>query len=320
MIRLATNEVSFIDEQAWTDIYAHHPGMNFPKDTDWYCGPANGTVGIVNATNEDHGRYRRVFAAAFSDKAIQKRESLILSLADLLMSQLRKELIEKNIVEIGHWFSCITLDLNQNLSFSESLDALMKGTDEPWGKLLMDSFTAMPHGAILRLLGLESMWQLIPSKVFWQKPRDPFRFLKDRIQSRLAEGDVAGKNDYMTLICRQGDEKGLSSAEIQATFIDFFMANSETVATALTAIIFHLVRAPDIKQQLTSEIRQHFPKERDITVNNVAVLPLLNAVINETLRLCPVAPIGLPRTVPKPGASVCGYWLPTGVSPEEQET
>ncbi|MCJ1265173.1 hypothetical protein MMC22_005048 [Lobaria immixta] len=164
---------------------------------------------------------------------------------------------------------------------------------------------------MLRLLGLESMWQLIPSKVFWQKPQDPFRFLKDRIQSRLAEGDVPGKNDYMTLICRQGDEKGLSSAEIQAAFIDLFMANSETVATALAAIIFHLVRAPDIKH-LTSEIRQKFPKESDITVNQVAVLPLLNAVINETLRLCPVAPIGLPRTVPKPGTSVCGYWLPMG--------
>lgn len=290
--------------------------MNFPKDTDWYCGPANGTVGIINATVDDHSRYRRLFAPAFTDKAIQQRESIILNHADLLVSQLRKELSKNHSVEIGHWFNCIGLDLSQIFAFSESLNALEKGTDQPWEALLIAGFTDMPNGAILRLLGFGWMRQFISSSIFCQKSQDPFRFVQDKIQSRLAEGDIAGKNDYMALICRQDDENGLSPAEIHASFIDFFMAGSETVAITLTAIIFHLVRAPDIQQQLTNEIRQEFSTERNITIKRVAVLPLLNAVISETLRLCPVAPIGLPRTVPKPGALVCGYWLPPGVSPE----
>ena len=40
--------------------------------------------------------------------------------------------------------------------------------------------------------------------------------------------------------------------------------------------------------------------------------PLLNSVIDETLRLYGAAPGGLPRTVPSRGATFCGIYLPAG--------
>ncbi|KAL3298647.1 cytochrome p450 [Colletotrichum asianum] len=40
--------------------------------------------------------------------------------------------------------------------------------------------------------------------------------------------------------------------------------------------------------------------------------PLLNAVIEETLRLYPAVPSSLPRTVPKEGATLSSHYIPAG--------
>ena len=46
----------------------------------------------------------------------------------------------------------------------------------------------------------------------------------------------------------------------------------------------------------------------------VSRLPYLRAVCLESLRLYPPLPFGLPRVVPKNGAMIDGYVIPTGVS------
>jgi len=50
--------------------------------------------------------------------------------------------------------------------------------------------------------------------------------------------------------------------------------------------------------------------EDAIYAKSVANLPFLNACIEKALRIFPPAPIGLPRIVPKDGATIDGYWVP----------
>ncbi|WP_152722024.1 cytochrome P450, partial [Moraxella catarrhalis] len=45
-----------------------------------------------------------------------------------------------------------------------------------------------------------------------------------------------------------------------------------------------------------------------------AQLPYLNAVVNESLRIAPPVVIGVPRVVPAGGATICGRYVPAGVS------
>ncbi|PWY90972.1 cytochrome P450 [Aspergillus heteromorphus CBS 117.55] len=83
-----------------------------------------------------------------------------------------------------------------------------------------------------------------------------------------------------------------------------------TTATVLTGILSFLVNEPGKMAQLVNEVRHAFSSSKDVTLQAVANLVHLNAVIQEGLRLCPPVPWMLPRLVPEEGSSVCGTWLP----------
>ena len=90
IVRLAPNEPSFIDGQAWRDIYDHHQGRpNFPKNPLWMAPGDDGIHSILSANDADHARYRRLLSHAFSEKALRQQEDLIQSYIALLVQRLR---------------------------------------------------------------------------------------------------------------------------------------------------------------------------------------------------------------------------------------
>ena len=67
-------------------------------------------------------------------------------------------------------------------------------------------------------------------------------------------------------------------------------------------------------QKLSEEIRSCFTGDNDITMQSVAKLPYLSAVIEESLRLYPPVAAGLRRIVPKGGAIIDGHFVPENAS------
>jgi hypothetical protein len=90
-------------------------------------------------------------------------------------------------------------------------------------------------------------------------------------------------------------------------------AGSETTATTLCGAINKLIAHPDKLSRLAEETRAIFRNREQITLESLKNLPYLNAVIHESLRLCPAIPWVLSRLVPVGGDTVCGTWLPGGV-------
>ena len=68
-------------------------------------------------------------------------------------------------------------------------------------------------------------------------------------------------------------------------------------------------------EKLTAEIRSSFESEDDIDFASVSTLPYLLAYLEEALRVYPPVPGGLPRVVPKGGATICGNYVAEGVCP-----
>jgi cytochrome P450 len=92
------------------------------------------------------------------------------------------------------------------------------------------------------------------------------------------------------------------------------VAGSETTATTITAAFYFLLTNPRVYQQLSTEVRNAFKDETEITVTAVNKLEYMLACLNETMRMLPAVPGGLPRVVPLGGKVFHGEFVPQGVS------
>lgn len=79
----------------------------------------------------------------------------------------------------------------------------------------------------------------------------------------------------------------------------------DTTYGALTSALFHLAANPAIYAKLQAEVDSVCPGgEASFSHEKVKNLPLLDGVINETLRLKPPVPNGTPRITPPEGLHI----------------
>jgi cytochrome P450 len=149
-----------------------------------------------------------------------------------------------------------------------------------------------------------------------EKKAEHFRFCEERVSHRLSAG--SGKADIWNLLLqgRKSEEQAdtLTKGEMDSNAFVLMVAGTETVATALSGLTYLLLKNPATMVRLTSEIRNAFQATEQITWQGLQQLPYLSACIEETLRLYPPVPTGTARVVPHQGSTVCGSFIPGGVS------
>lgn len=87
------------------------------------------------------------------------------------------------------------------------------------------------------------------------------------------------------------------------------VAGSDTTAVTLTYLVWAVLRHPQWHHALEKEVTSLAPEFTDAELET---LPVMNGVIEETLRLYGAAPGCLPRMVPPSGAHLRGHFLPEG--------
>jgi cytochrome P450 len=138
------------------------------------------------------------------------------------------------------------------------------------------------------------------------------RGVRDVVMKRQAE--VTSRKDFLghMMAAGQGD-KGLSQSELEANAQILIVAGSETSATALAGITWNLLQNRECLEKLQQEVRKRFRSSADITTVAALQLPYLKAVFDESMRLYPPAPTGLPRTLQETTV-IDGVVLPAGVN------
>jgi len=100
----------------------------------------------------------------------------------------------------------------------------------------------------------------------------------------------------------------LSDKEIRDQLIVFLGAGHDTTATTLTYALWQLGRHPALQVRAVAEVAAL--GDRELTADDVAALPYIGAVLQESLRLCPPGPAN-PRTATE-DIEVDGYRVPAG--------
>lgn len=314
VVRIRPNSLTFSDPQAWTDIYGHRKAgaPPFRKDPEFYIPSSNGSTNLINSSEADHARQKRLLTHAFSERSLRDQESLVMAYIDLFITRLGELANNSQDVDLLHWLNYLTFDIVGDLAFGEPFGCLKDSAYHPWVAIL---FQSIKTGALLRALTiyptLAKIIRYFMPKSLLRKRADHYRLSKEMVTRRL-DMDTT-RPDFISYILKYNDERGMSRSEIEVNAALLIAAGSETTATTLSACVYYLQKNPECYKALTEEVRQAFSKDEEITFLAAGKLPYLNAIIEESLRMYPPAPAIGPRLVPEGGAVVNGEHIPGGV-------
>ncbi|KAL8183102.1 UNVERIFIED_CONTAM: hypothetical protein K2H54_015814 [Gekko kuhli] len=129
--------------------------------------------------------------------------------------------------------------------------------------------------------------------------------LKD-IKSFLDQGEEVNGGLLTTLL----KNKELTVEEIYANMTEMLLAGVDTTSFTLSWAIYLLAKHPEVQHSVYKEIISKLGKDKVPDANDVPNLPMIRALLKETLRLFPVLP-GNGRVTQK-DLIVGGYLIPKG--------
>nr|XP_010328491.2 cytochrome P450 4F11-like [Saimiri boliviensis boliviensis]XP_039322761.1 cytochrome P450 4F11-like [Saimiri boliviensis boliviensis] len=134
-------------------------------------------------------------------------------------------------------------------------------------------------------------------------------FLKDKAKSKTL--------DFIDVLLLSKDEDGreLSDEDIRAEADTFTFGGSDTTASGLSWILYHLSRHPEYQERCRQEVRELLKDREPIEIewDDLAKLPFLTMCIKESLRLHPPVP-AITRRCTQDVVLPDGRVIPKGVS------
>jgi cytochrome P450 len=317
IVRVAPDELSFIDHTAWRDIYMQKA---FVRPKIWGSRPPGVEAhNVISASVEDHARFRRAFQTAFSEKAIQQHEPTIHQYVDLLIGRLKEVATsteeKSQTVDLVQWINFTVFDIIGDLGWGSSFQSLQSISYHPWVQVVLHFKIVIIATSVKYYPWIEAFLMSITPKSAMLDLERTLATAHDKVTARLSR--EPHHPDIMTYVLQHNKvfpDAALSHGEIVANSMAIVVAGSETLTTTLTAAIYYLLQDPKAYKRVVNDIRGMFQSENSITAASVAMLPYVTAVLRESLRIAPPFPDGLRREVPRGGARICNHMIPEGVT------
>ncbi|KAJ5092010.1 sterigmatocystin biosynthesis P450 monooxygenase STCB [Penicillium alfredii] len=315
VVRISPTEVSVASLDGFKEI--HRVGKGFPKG-EWYQKLSQNRAGVFHMRDSKAHAYRRkLFARAFSKSEIRSLwEPVIREKAQLTVSQIQAELKATGVCDVLKWATFFSTDVSGHLMFGESFEMLRLGKKTEYIRILESALKGA--GIAVELPFLRAIAPYVPIKAFRGLfiPGASIAEYSQRAVTNGRKNSDSCRNIFSGLIAES--EKGQSAitdADVAFEAGNLIIAGSDTTAVTLTYLIWAVLSRPALRSQLETELAG---VNENYVEADLESLPLLNAVILETLRLYGAAPGALPRTVPAGGVTLSSHYLPSGTTVSTQ--
>ncbi|RBR06497.1 uncharacterized protein FIESC28_11043 [Fusarium coffeatum] len=309
IVRISPQEVAISDPDSVSAI--HKIGAGFLK-SDWYDGITPGRESGIFAMRDPHlhSARRRLFARAFSVSSLLANwEPEIREKTGLAVQKIKRDAIGGG-ADVFKWWTLMTTDVIAHLSFGESFHMLEQGKQTPY----IDSIqlALINSGIRSELSWIYPFLKFIPSKGL-KKLLNADNVVYDHgaVAVRNMQTAMSRANLFSQMAAEaDGQEKTtLTSSSVQCEAGNLIVAGSDTTAVTLTYLVWAVLKHPELQAQLEQEVAG---LSDELGFEELKNAPILNSVIEETLRLYGAAPGSLPRVVPSKGATLSGHYLPVG--------
>ncbi|KAI1387314.1 cytochrome P450 monooxygenase-like protein [Hypoxylon trugodes] len=264
---------------------------------------------IFSRDPNEHKERRMVWSQSLSTKAMDILRPRVAAQALSLSQCIAK--YEGGPVDVNEIMSWFSFDVMAEAVFGKDFG-------------LMSSQAMLPaighRDRALALVGPlnDAIWiallgfSLIP---FYGRVQDWFRmvaFCDEHVQERLKRGEDGEKTDMMAWFLDEYESlKGTKDVQarrnlLSGSVVTAVVAGSDTVRASLIAIWWYLSKYPEHAKKIRLEIQNISFDD----ANALSLLPHLNGVINEVLRLIPPAMTGNNRMTGPNGLLIDGVFIP----------
>lgn len=317
IVRLAPDELSFIDPAAWGDIYP----KNFLRPYEYKDQPpGKNASNLIACTEEEHARFRRLLAPAFSERYTAAQEPFVRAYVDKLVAKLHERINNSSNRELMtdidavEWINYVAFDIIGDLVWGSSFGCLDGLTTHPWIQTISQFKAATVVVSAKFYPWLYAVLMAITPSSALNEVMEMWRITEQKVRERVVVADPDRPDIIGQLLASEKNpaSESMSREEMEVNAMMLVAAGSESVTTVLTGLLNYLLRNPDDLAAVTKEIRAAFSSEDQISGLRLKQLPILNATLNEGMRLCPTIPDAMRRNIPPGGGVVAGEVLPAG--------
>ncbi|KAF2119808.1 cytochrome P450 [Lophiotrema nucula] len=322
VVRVSPDEVSFVSVEAREAIYGlRKNGLNMEKSPIFLgaVGHVDGQTGVSLALNQEHARQRRALGHLFTNSALLQLEGLLLVHIQKFIAVLQSLAAKGESINASDWYTYLAFDLIGELCFAEPFGCIDQESNTEWSTSVINVFVAATYTqAIRRVSGVGTWAEALLTQLLVPKDAAAWRLVhlgnsREKTLRRLADPDRR-HTDFIYHILNNDSKKSLTQTEIILNIALFISAGTDTTATALTGWTYFVCTHRGVHDRLKQDVRSALNSREDIKWEKVKALRYLEATLNEALRLFPPSPASQQRVVPRGGATIDGYYLPTGTT------
>ncbi|WDK22095.1 cytochrome P450 [Colletotrichum graminicola] len=320
VVRISPYQVSVADPDAFVAI--HRIGSGFYKSPFYedLTGPAGIGIGLFSITDpKRHAARRKLFARAFTKASVRQNcEPVVREKVRKAVDRIKAEAAHGSS-DVLHWWLLMASDVIGQLSFGESFELLETGKKNEFVEML--HMTGLSTFINYEFPLLYSVSRHIPIRsVQWiLNAAASVRSYGRRAVENLRKHRDNKSNIFAAALAEcEADEKGnLTDEDIILEAGNFILAGADTTGSTLAYLVWAVLKRPELQARLEAEVSAI---DEDSVFDDASLekCKLLNAVIEETLRLYGSVPGNLPRVVPAKGATFGGYHIPGGLEVETQ--
>ncbi|XP_033120772.1 cytochrome P450 3A56-like [Anneissia japonica] len=263
----------------------------------------------------DRWKYvRGILSPSFTSGKLKKMTPLMNEGGTNMLTKLQEKVANGEDIETKELFGNYVMEVVATCLFGLKLDP--NGNDiEKFAKYAKRAFTTNP-GSLAIMLTLFFPWTAHIFNFFnvGLLSKDILDFFRDTVEQVLKmrqEEESSSRVDFVQIMLNahkakpdedfEKDEyagynvkaekatKPLTSDEIMAQALTFFMAGYETTSTTLCYASYSLATHPEIQTQLIEEVDDVTRGDDNVTLEFLNKMPYLNKVVFEVLRLYPPA-------------------------------
>ncbi len=144
-----------------------------------------------------------------------------------------------------------------------------------------------------------------------QLQRQVHGLLQAEIEERRTQENQV-RTDVLSLMMAARDDNGdaMTDDELRDELLTILFAGHETTATTLAWALYQIHQCPNVYAKLLQELDSVGEHSSPM---DIAKLPYLSAVCQETLRMYPVLPVIFPRIAKEP-VQIAGQWFDAGTT------